>query len=181
MGSQQSWGKVMPSQKNVQLLQEAKDKVGRSNAIFFADYQTITHKDLEGLRNTLREAGAEIAVSKNNLVNIALQEKNVDAKEQLQGPLAAVFSYDDPVKTAKAIYDFFKPIDPAKIKFGVFEGNLIDAKMVGALAATPPREVLLGKLVGLLNSPLTNLVYNLNFNTAKLVYALKAIEKTKSS
>jgi len=171
----------MPSQKNVQLLTETKERVAKSNAIFFADYQTITHKDLEGLRNTLRDAGAEIAISKNNLVNIALQEKSVDAKDQLQGPLAAIFSYQDPVKTAKAIYDFFKPIDPKKIKFGVFEDKLIDAKMVGALASTPPREVLLGKLVGILNSPLTNLVYSLNYTTSKLVYALKAVQEKKGA
>lgn len=171
----------MPSQKNVSLLQEAKDKVGRSNAIFFADYQTITHKDLETLRNKLREVGGEVAISKNNLINIALQEKTVDARDMLQGPLAAIFSYEDAVKTAKTVYDFFKPIDPEKIKFGVFEGSIVDRKTITSLASLPPREVLIGKFVGLLKSPLTNLVYNLNFTTTKLVYALKAIEKTKTT
>ena len=70
--------------------------------------------------------------------------------------------------------------DTSKIKFGVFEGKLIDDKMIIQLASLPPKEALLGKLVGLLKSPLNNLVYNLNYNTSKLVFVLKAIEEKKA-
>lgn len=170
----------MPSKRNTQLLQEAKDKVNKANAVFFVDYQGITHKQLEEARNSLRDFNAEIAILKNNLTNIALKDKDIDAKEKLQGPLAAFFSYDDPIKTANVIYQFLKKsFDPERIKFGVFEGSLIDSKMVVTLANLPPKEVLLGKLVGLLKSPINNLVYDLNYTVSKFVFALKAIEDKK--
>lgn len=172
----------MPSQKNVQLLQVANDKVGRANAIFFADYQTITHKDLEGLRNKLCDINAELSILKNNLTHIALKEqKQIDVEEQLQGPLAAFFSYEDPVKTAKTLYDFFKPIDTARIKFGIFEGNVIDGKMITSLASLPPKEILLAKLLGLLQSPIRGLMYAMNYNTTQLALTLKEIEKQKGA
>jgi len=172
----------MPSQKNVQLLQEAKERVDRAAAIFFADYQGVTHKQLEEARREIRKIGGEIAISKNNLINIALNEKNVDAKDRLQGPLAAFFAYGDPVAVASTLHNFFKKnFDASKIKFGVYEGKILEDKDVITLASLPSREVLLGQLVGLLKGPLNGLVYALNYNTSKLVYALKEIEKKKGS
>lgn len=170
----------MPSQKNQQLLAETKDRVNKANAVFFAEYAGITHKQLEEVRKALRTINAEVAITKNNLINIAFKDKDIDTKENLQGALAAFFSYKDPAKTANTMYQFFKKnFDPSKIKFGVFENKVIDNKTVVALATLPSKEVLLGKLVGLLKSPLNGLVYSLNYNTSKLVMTLKAIEDQK--
>ena len=52
--------------------------------------------------------------------------------------------------------------------------------MVTALSTIPPKEVLIAKLLGLLNSPITSLVYDLNFNIQKLAQLLKAIEEKKA-
>lgn len=188
----------MPSQKNIALLQEATVKVEKAVAMFFVDYSGLTHQQLEEARRQLQDNNSEIAIFKNTLMNIALRSKNLDVRKRLQGPQATLFSYDDPIKTAKILDTFFKKYLPAGrqvsdvIKFGVFsreagfgsagEGwEIIDSDFVLRLASIPTKDVLLGKLVGLLKSPISNLVYNLDGNIQKLVLTLKAIEKSKSN
>ena len=171
----------MPSQRNVQLLDEPRQKVDRATAMFFVDYAGLTHQQLEEARRQLTEADAEIAIVKNTLMNIALQDKDIDAKDQLQGPAATLFSYSDPVKTAKILAAMIKKYGLPKIKFGLFEGGLIDEATVVKLSTIPSKEILVGKLVGLLASPMTSLVYSLNANITKLAQLLKEIEKKKTN
>ena len=169
----------MPSQRNISLLDIAKQKVDRATAMFFVDYQGLTHQQLEEARRSLAENNAEMAVIKNTLLNIILQEKKIDAKERLTGQKATLFSYDDPIKTAKVLSVFIKKYGLPKISFGIFEGNVVDEAVIIKLATIPSKEILVGKLLGLLNSPISGLVYVLNGNITKLALVLKAIEKKK--
>lgn len=169
----------MPNVKNIKQLGEIQEKVGKAKAMFLVDYAGLTHQQLEEMRRELTNVNAEIAILKNTLVNIAFQEKKIDAKERLQGPHAVIFAYEDPIAPAKVLVTFNKKYQLPVIKFGIFENNIIEEGMVTTLSAIPPKEVLLAKLLGLLNSPITSLVYDLNFNTQKLVQLLKAIEEKK--
>lgn len=171
----------MPSAKNVQLLEETKAKVDKSTALFFVDYAGLTHKQLEEARNTLREQNSEIAVVKNTLMILALKDKNLDVAEKLQGPQATLFAYEDGIKTAKVLADFIKKHSLPKIKFGIFEGDLVDEAMIMKLATLPTKEILVGKLLGLLNAPISRLVYGLNGNITKLALVLQALEKKKAT
>lgn len=171
----------MPSQRNTQLLEEVKDKASRASGMFFVDYSGLTHQQLEEMRKQLSENESEIAVTKNTLMNIALQEKKIDAKELLQGPYATLFSYEDPLKTIKVLASFIKKHSLPTIKFGIFEGKIIETEMINKLATLPSKEILLGKLVGILNSPISNFVYVLNGNIVKLALVLKEIEKKKGA
>lgn len=169
----------MPSQKNTQLLEEIKEKLGRAQATYFVDYQGLTHQQMEEARRELKNNASEMAVNKNTLMNIALKEKNIDAEEKLEGPYATLYAYEDPIATARVIYTFFKKYNLPEIKFGILDGVLIEAEIIVKLAGLPSREVLLGKFVSLLNAPISGLVYTLNGNIQKLVLTLKAIESTK--
>lgn len=169
----------MPSLRNQELLQIAKDKLNRAQALFFVDYQGLTHKQLEEVRNSLREVGSEVAIIKNSLMNIALKEKDIDLASELNGPSAILFSYEDPLATAKVLYAFFKKYSLPKIRFGVFEGRVIEESEIAKLATLPSREALLTQLVGLLNSPIRNLVYDLNYEISSLVRMLSEIQKKK--
>lgn len=170
----------MPSSKNIQSLEEIKEKLERAQAVFLVDYAGLTHIQLEELRRELDNVRAEIAILKNTLVNIAFQDKKIDAADQLKGPHAVLFAYEDPIATAKVLVGFNKKYQLPVIKFGVFENSIIDEGKITTLSTIPPKEVLLAKLLGLLNSPITNLVYDLNFNIQKLAQLLKAIEEKKS-
>lgn len=169
----------MPSTRNISLLTEAKEKVGKATAMYFVEYTGLTHKQLEEARAQLTAANAEMAVIKNTLMNIALTEKNIEAKEQLTGQKATLFSYDDPITTAKILTAFIKKYQLPKISFGILEGALIDDKMIMKLAMLPSKEILIAKLLGSLNSPISGLVYVLNGNITKLALVLKEIERKK--
>lgn len=171
----------MPSQRNISLLDTAKQKVDRATAMFFVDYQGLTHKQLEEVRRELTLNNAEVAIIKNTLLNIILQEKKIDAKEKLIGQKATLFSYDDPIKTAKVLSTFIKKHGLPKISFGVFEGEIVDEAVIIKLATIPSKEILVGKLLGLLNSPISGLVYVLNGNITKLAYVLGQIREKKAN
>lgn len=177
----------MPSTRNIQLLKETKEKVGKSTAMFFVDYQGLTHKQLEEMRLLLSESNSELSIVKNTLMSLALSEKKLEAKEQLKGPMATLFCYsDDPLAAAKVLYSFLKKHlstgiqASSKVKFGIFENRLIEEADVFQLATLPSKEILLGKLVGLMKSPISNLVYSLNWNIQRLVLVLKAVEGKKA-
>lgn len=170
----------MPNTKNIESLSEIKEKLERAQAVFLVDYTGLTHIQLEEFRHELANAKAEAAVLKNTLVNIALTERKIDATELLKGPHAVIFAYEDPIATAKAILAFNKKYQLPVIKFGIFEGLIIDEGKITQISTIPPKEVLLAKLLGLLNSPITSLVYDLNFNIQKLAQLLKAIEEKKA-
>ena len=171
----------MPSQRNIQLLDAAKQKVDRATAMFFVDYAGLTHQQLEEARRNLHDNDSEIAIIKNTLMNLALQDKKIDAKARLQGPFATLFSYSDAIMTAKVLAAFVKKYGLPKIKFGVFENEIIDEPMIIKLSTLPTREVLIAKLLGTLNAPISNFVYGLNANIQKLALILREIEKSKAN
>lgn len=171
----------MASQKNIHSLEEIKLKLDKAQAIFLVDYAGLTHIQLEEFRIELAKVSAEAAILKNTLVNIALQEKKIDASEKLKGPHAVIFANTDPIGAAKVILAFNKKYQLPIVKFGIFEGAIIEEGMVTTLSTIPPKEILVAKLLGLLNSPITSLVYDLNFNIQKLAQLLSAIEKKKAS
>lgn len=186
----------MPSLRNVQLLEEAKQKVDKAIAMFFVEYTGLTHQQLEEARRQLKEVNAEMAVIKNTLMNLALKNlpagRQVDAKEKLTGQQGVLFSYEDPINTAKILASFIKKYNLPKISFGIFpreagsrfagEGtwDIIDEATIIALSKLPTRDVLIAKLLGTLNSPISGLVYVLNGNIQKLALVLKEIEKKKT-
>jgi large subunit ribosomal protein L10 len=171
----------MPSQRNISLLENAKQKVDKATAMYFVEYSGLTHQQLEEARRSLKEANAEMAVIKNTLMNIALNEKSIDAKEKLTGQQGVLFSYKDPIATAKVLAAFIKKYSLPKISFGIFEGKIIDEDTITQLSKLPSKEVLIAKLLGSLNSPISGLVYVLNGNITKLALVLKDIERKKSA
>lgn len=172
--------KNKPNQKNVEMLAQTQDKVGRAKAMYFVDYQGLTHKQLEEARRELRANNSEMAVVKNTLMNIALGQKSIDVKDKLSGAHATLFSYEDAAKTAKVLAVFYKKYQLPKIKFGILGDKVVSDAEIGKLATLPSREVLLAKLVGGMKSPITGLVYQLKGNLQKFVLTLKAIEEKKA-
>lgn len=171
----------MPSQRNISLLEVARQKVDKATAMYFVQYTGLTHQQLEEARKQLKEVNAEMAVVKNTLMNLALSDKKIDAKEKLTGQQGVLFSYEDPIATAKILASFIKKYSLPKISFGIFEGKIVDEGIIIQLSKLPSKDVLIAKLLGSLNSPISGFVYVLNGNITKLALVLKEIEKKKSA
>jgi large subunit ribosomal protein L10 len=74
----------------------------------------------------------------------------------LNGPSAIAVSTDDATAPARILAEFAKKAKNLEIKAGVVEGTLYDAKGMQAVAEIPSRDVLISKLLGSLQSPITN-------------------------
>nr|WP_295701063.1 50S ribosomal protein L10 [Lapillicoccus sp.] len=130
-----------------------------SGAAVLTEYRGLTVKQLTTLRNDIREH-ATYAVVKNTLTMLAAKEAGVTAFDgQLQGPSAIAFVTGDPVEAAKALRDFAKANPLLVIKGGVLDGKPLTPEEITKLADLESREVLLAKLAGALNAPLSKAVY----------------------
>ena len=74
----------------------------------------------------------------------------------IEGPSAFAISLDDATAPARIIAEFAKKAPKLEIKAGVVEGTYFDAKGMEAISSIPNREVLLGRLLGSMQSPITN-------------------------
>jgi large subunit ribosomal protein L10 len=132
-------------------------QVARSQALALAEYRGLTVAQLDTLRRQARDKGVYLHVLKNTLARRAVAGTPFEAaREAMAGPLIYGFS-EDAVSAAKVLADFARGNDKLVIKGGAFAGKALDANGVKALAAIPPREVLIAQVAGLLKSPIQRL------------------------
>ena len=168
--------------EKVAMIAELKKTMASAKGVVLTDYRGIKVAQDTKLRRKMREAGVEYSVIKNNMASIAAKEAGIEGLDgYLKGPLAMVSSDKDPVVAAKLISEFIKENRIMEIKGGLVEGKVIDAEGVKSLANLPSREVLLARLLGSMQSPITGFVTVLQGNIRNLVYALDAVRQQKES
>ena len=173
----------MPNDKNKQEIASLREKISKAKSIIFTNYVGLNSNNVNSLRQTMKTAGAEVTVTKNTLMKLALKEEKIKAAElenDLTGPTAIVFSYGDSIKSIKALFDFIKKNDLPKVKSAIFEGQYTDADRVQILSKLPAREQLISQFIGDLKSPLRGVVGVLNGVQKKFVYAISAIANNKN-
>ena len=127
------------------------------------DYRGLTVEQDTKLRKQLREAGVTYKVYKNTMMNFAFKGTDFEAlAPYLEGPSAIAISTTDATAPARELANFAKTAEKLEIKGGVVEDTYYDAKGMQVIATIPSREVLLGKLLGSIQSPITNLARVLN-------------------
>jgi large subunit ribosomal protein L10 len=139
-----------------------KEKVLQQKSMVFVDFSKVASKDMFSLRKSLKEAGCNLKIAKKTLVRIAFGQSNISfwnkIKESIPGQLALVFGMEDEVAPARIANNFAKTQENFKILGGIFEKRFIDKVRVLELANIPPRNELLGRLVGSLASSMTSFV-----------------------
>lgn len=164
------------------VIQEILEKIEKSQSIVLVDYRGLNVEEVSELRNKYREAGVEYKVYKNNMMKFAFKEAGLENfNEFLKGPNAVAFSMEDAVSAAKVSNEFAKANDKLEIKAGIVDGDIIDVDGVKALASIPSREVLIAKVLGGLNAPITGFVNVLQGNMRGLVCALNQIAEQKEA
>ena len=166
------------------IVAELKEKLTGAKGAVLVNYRGLTVAQDTKLRRQLREAGVDYRVVKNTMTRIDAQEAGLEGLDvYLEGPTAMAISTTDPVAPAKIITDFVKEhkLQVLEVKAGLVEGNVIDENGVKALASLPSREVLIAKMLGSMQSPITGLVNVLQGSVRNLVYALDAVRQQKES
>jgi large subunit ribosomal protein L10 len=129
------------------------------------------------LRRQLRASQTSFEVAKNTLILRAAQEVGIEAGLDtiLNGPTAVAFSRQpDVAQTAKSLSDYARTSKVFAIKGGVMGKRVLNADQVQQLADLPPREVLLGRVVGGIQAPIAGLVTVLGGTVRGLAYVLNA-------
>jgi large subunit ribosomal protein L10 len=160
------------------VIEEVAGALRESHAVFAVDYRGISVPQAAELRTKLRETDATFRVVKNTLSERAAEEAGADGlKALLQGPTAMTFVRGDAAAAAKALRDFRRSTQNTLLEFkgGWMNGAALSPEDVDAIAQLPSREVLIGRLVGMIASPLSGLVTALNNLPAGLARQLQQI------
>ncbi|MDD5498136.1 MAG: 50S ribosomal protein L10 [Dehalococcoidales bacterium] len=168
--------KAKVREQKVKVVQEVAESFKKSQVVVLTNYSGMKTADITSLRRKLKAAGVDYRVVKNTLARFAAEESGRGFDRSIfTGPLAAAFGYDDPVVAAKLVVDFAKNGDiPIDIVGGILGESLLSAEEVKDLAMLPSREILLAKVVGGIQWPLTALVSCLAGPVRGLAYVLQA-------
>ncbi len=140
------------------IISEIKDYVEKACSAVIVDYRGLTVEEDTRLRKSLREAGVVYKVYKNTYLKRAFEGSDfAQMDKDLEGPTAIAFGIDDATAPARVIAEFAKTCEKLEFKAGVVEGTYYDAKGIQVIASIPSREVLLSRLLGSMQSPITNL------------------------
>lgn len=145
------------------IVEEISEAIKDAQSVVLVDYRGLTVAQDTQLRKELREAGVIYKVYKNTMMNFAFKGTDFEALAPfLEGPSAAAISKTDATAPARVIAKFAKTAKDLEIKAGVVEGQFYDAKGMETIANIPSREELLSKLLGSIQSPITNFARCMN-------------------
>lgn len=139
------------------VVDEIKGYVADAKAAVLVDYRGLTVEQDTALRKQLREEGVVYKVYKNTMLKRAFEGTDFAQLEQhLGGPTAVAFGIEDATAPARVLNKFVKEVEALEFKGAVIDGTYYDAKGIDVIATIPSREVLISKLLGSLQSPITN-------------------------
>lgn len=165
----------MPTVKKSAEIDLLQDRFEKAEMVILTDYRGLSVAQVQDFRAKLRPSEGEFRVSKNTLVRIAAERAGVEGLEEfLDGPTAVVFAMGDVAGAAKAVSDFARSSRILKVKAGVMNNQVMTAQDVEVISSLPPREELLGKLVGMLASPMARTVGVLSGPSRSVAYLVNA-------
>ena len=150
-------------------------RLSSSPFFYVVDYTGLRVGPMTELRKRLRATGAEIHIVKNSIFRIAAKDSGIaDLGATLVGQTAVVTGQKDAAAAAKILKTFVSEFEKPKLKFGFLGNQRMEAAGIMVLADLPSMDVLRAKLLGLLNTPATNLVRILNTPATQLAQVIKA-------
>ena len=139
------------------IVEEIKANLEGAQTAVIINYSGVTVEQDTKLRKAMREAGIVYKVYKNTMMKRAFAGTEFEAlNDSLEGPNAIAISTTDATAPARMVASFAKEIPNLEMVAGVVEGQFYDAKGMQAISQIPGREVLLGRLLGSMQSPIAN-------------------------
>lgn len=170
----------MKREDKARTVTELNERLGQAKMVLVSEYRAITAEESNQMRQRFRAAHAEFKITKNTFIRRAIQQTPYEPlNDKLGGPVGLVFSFDDPVEVAKTAVGMRELAERFTIRGAVLDGRPLSAGEVQALAALPPREVVMAQLLGLLMEPAQRLVRLLNEPGSALARLLDAAAKKR--
>lgn len=148
----------MDRSQKAAVIDEVAGQITESEAVFAVDYRGISVPAAAELRTRLRDADTSFRIVKNTLTELAADQADApQLKVFLEGPTAIAFVRGDAALAAKALTEFQRSTGTLAFKGGLLGGDALTIEQITDISRLPSREVLIGRLVGLVASPLTGL------------------------
>ena len=162
----------MERTQKAEAIKDIRARFDKMSSAVFLDFTGMTVEEVSKLRDRFREKGIDYKVLKNKLVEKALADQPwvSGLKPVLRGMTGVAWGFEEPSAAARVVKDFVKENEKLKVKAGLLEGQLLDAKQVENQLATLPskdeaRAMLLATMIAapqrfvmLLNAPARNFV-----------------------
>ena len=181
----------MPSQKNINQVQQIARHLQQAQAVYLIDYQGINANDITRLRQQIRQTGGQLVVIKNSLFRLALHQLSSDSKLKidsqqlsqlkLTGTSAALFAQQDEIQPLKTIVKYAKEHEVPQLKLGFLNNQILSQAKVAKLAQLPSQIQLRAQVVNLIHSPITRLVFTIKGNLQKLAVVIHQIKEQKQN
>ena len=171
-------------EKKAVVIDQLQEKLSSCNIGILTDYRGLTAAEITELRRTLDKSGIEYKVVKNTMARFAAEKAGMgELAGLLQGPVAIAFGYGDIIEPARVLADYTRA---AKTSLGITGGflgsRLLTSRDLAEMATLPPREILLAKVIGRLQSPMYGLVNCLSSPLRGIMGVLQArIEQMEGS
>jgi large subunit ribosomal protein L10 len=167
--------------EKVESVTELHEKFARAVSAVLADFRGLTVQEITDLRQQLRDASLELAVVKNTLARLAVQETPFERlSPYLNGPTSITLSYRDTVAPAKILSAYVKKQPKLAVRAGLFEGEIVPAEKIAEIADLPPRDVILAQALAAMQGPLAGLVWTLQGVLSTFMGTLQAIHDKKA-
>ena len=173
---------AVSKERKKEIVATYQDWLGNSQAVFLAEYIGLTMKDMDALRDKVREVGGEFHVIKNTLGKLAFEEAGYEVpQDYFLGSTAAGFAFEDAPAMAKAMAGFSKSVGFLKIKGGYLDANILSAEEIRALVELPPLPVVQAQLLSTLLAPANQLVRTLAEPARQVASVFQAYADTESA
>ena len=145
------------------IVKEIAELLDGAQSAVVVDYRGLTAEQDTKLRKELREAGVTYKVYKNTMIRLAAKGTPFETLDSsLEGPTAIAVSKEDATAPARILYNFSKTAPKLELKAGVVDGVTYDQDGIKVIATIPSRDELIGRLLGSIQSPITNFARVLN-------------------
>lgn len=169
----------MTKEKKAEVIDRFAEEFSRCSIGILTDYRGLSNSEITALRRRLGDSSIEYRVVKNTLARFSAEKSGKDKlKEYLVGPVAVALGYSDVTEPAKIIADFINTSKSTlAIKGGFLGDRILSSDDISSLAKLPSRDILLAKLVGGIQSPISRLAVCLNGPIAGLARVLQSRRK----
>ena len=171
---------MLSKETKQEVINQINERFKSNPSVFVLEFKGLTVKELENVRKDLRQTNSELKIVKNTLLKKAAEDTDAGQLSNLfVGSTAIAFCDGDSAATAKVFVKSAKEYELLNIKGGLLEGKVVSVDEIEKISKLPSRVELIAQFMGLLNSPMSNLLYSLQNMQTKFLYALEALKEKK--
>ena len=172
----------MNKQEKAREIESLRSELQSQPPTFVLAYRGLTVNQVSALRKKVRATSSRYRVVKNRLALRVIKGTPYEGlAPHFEGPTAIATCSKDPSALAKALDEFTKDNQGLQVKAGLVDGRVIDPQSIKALASLPSREVLVSRLLSVLNGPMVRLVTVMKAPARGLVRVLDEIARKKET